>query len=83
MSNLEEWCGLFDNKESLLYRLYCCPERDVEMFETKRRYLRNHFYFYTTPVFHVWFQDKCIMSTVNYREALDKYKKLTDVKREV
>ncbi len=32
-------------------------------------------YSWTTPIYHVWVRDKCVLSCMNYREAYDRYGK--------
>lgn len=40
---------------------------------TKEKYLSNHNYYYTDPVYHVWFEDEHICSINNYHTAYAAY----------
>lgn len=68
MSELSEWASRFaDNVQ--LWRLE--SDSDVTgLFMTKERYGDGiPCYSYTTPVYHVWVDDKWVLSCMNYIEA--------------
>lgn len=73
MGNLTEWCERCLAQGIWYYQL----ERHsatTGLFETKKQYGDGvPCYMWTTPVFHVWIDDKNVVSTTNYREACGIY----------
>lgn len=73
MSNVSEWAERCQVQGIRLYRLE--HESDVTaLFQTKEQ-IGNGIpcYNWTTPVYHVWIDDKNVVSTTNYREAYGIY----------
>ena len=71
-SEITQWAERFD-KDTILYEL----ERDSDttgLFKTQRRYGNGvPCYSYTTPLYHVWVNNKELLVTMNYREAYQCY----------
>lgn len=72
MSELEQWANRF-RENQYLYTLQRHGET-TGLFEMKERYGDGvPCYNWTSPVFYVWVNDKCMLACMNYREACDIY----------
>ena len=71
-TELSQWAERFD-KNTFLYELE--HESDTTgLFKTQRRYGDGiPSYSYTTPLYHVWVNDRELLVTMNYREAYQLY----------
>lgn len=72
MSSLSDWAARF-GKNILLYGLESKNEI-TGLYKTIEKYGNGvPCYYYTSPVYHVWVNDKWILSTQNYAEAFKCY----------
>ncbi len=70
ITNLSEWAKNYYDVHS--DGELCMLERHnntTVFFMTKEKYLCKNFYYYTTPVYHVWYEDKNVCSTTDYHTA--------------
>ena len=68
MTDFDLWVNSCANDDSC--QLWCLEgSGKTGMYQTKKRYLFSHNYFYTTPVYHVWIDGKCVVSITDYTTA--------------
>lgn len=48
---------------------------DTGIYLTKTKFLQNHNYYYSTPIYHVWIKGKWLLCTQNIRTAYELYNK--------
>ena len=75
MTNLSRWAETFNPKTQVLHRLEA-KDDTTALFQSKER-IGNGVpcYGWTSPVYHVWVQDKWELTTMNYLEAYEYYKR--------
>lgn len=80
MSNYKLWLENLEESHVFIYVLEKGENRpETGFFMTKKRYeYRGNFYF-TTPIYHVWVDGKCIATTMNYVDGIDTYRKATEI----
>ncbi len=73
MSALSEWAERCYKEGTICYRLESTNDT-TGLYQTKSQYGNGvPCYMWTTPVYHVWINDKNITSTTNYRDAYAAY----------
>lgn len=75
MTDLSRWTSTFNPKTQVLFQLESF--NDVTgLYQCKER-IGNGVpcYNWTSPVYHVWVQDKWELTTMNYHEAYEYYKR--------
>lgn len=75
MTNLSRWASTFNPKTQVLFQLESF--NDVTgLYQCKER-IGNGVpcYNWTSPVYHVWVQDKWELTTMNYLDAYEYYKR--------
>ena len=75
MSVFELWANACASQDGLLfYDLESETGREeTGLFMTKAEYFFEGRKYFTSPVFHVWIDGKCVCSTLSYVEAYDIY----------
>lgn len=75
MTKLSRWAETFTPKTSALYRLEAKNDTTA-LFSCKERVGKGiPCYGWTSPVYHVWINDKWELVTMNYHEAYEYYKR--------
>jgi len=78
MTNLEQWASTFDNKTQHLYQLEK-HNKTTGIYMTKDRYGNGvPCYYWTTPLYHVWINDKWELTTQNIHDAYACYERRTN-----
>ena len=74
MSNLSDWASRF-RSNVLLFQLEKYGET-TGLYKTQEKYGSGVPCFsFTSPVYHVWLNDRCVLSCGNYSEALKTYER--------
>ena len=76
------WVDGCEMNNTNLYELARLNDFNVGFYRTKRKYEKNNIYYWTSPVYHVWYGDVHKVFS-NYKEAYDFYMRFADYLSEI
>lgn len=69
----ELWVESCADDGVLIYQLEQNERQETGLFQTKENFLVGGMEYFTSPVYHVWVDGKCLLATTNYIEAYQTY----------
>ena len=66
------WVDGCEMSNTNLYELARLADSDIALYMTERKYQQDHIYYWTNPVYHVWYGSKHEVFN-DYKEAYDFY----------
>ena len=73
----ELWVKSCADDGVLLNRLEWNGREETGLFQTKTSFLVDGVEYFTSPVYQVWVDGKCVSATGNYLAAIEQFKNLT------